>query len=96
MWITARRAHDAGHDGYVVDKRTETTTFRGGVNIDLGRRYYGLKRVRATYPLGRLTVAHEEASLWVNRFGGLPRSLPLPLFLTPNAVCISVSHALPG
>lgn len=95
MWITAHRAHYAGHDGCVVENRTGTATFRGGVNIDLGRRYYGVKRVRATYPTGRLTLAQGEASLWVSRFGGLPRSLPLPLTLTPDAVCIAVSHALP-
>lgn len=50
-------ARHPGHDGWVVEHQAGETTFRGGVNIDLGRRHYGLKRRRATYPLGRFTLA---------------------------------------
>jgi hypothetical protein len=71
------------------------TIYRGGVSIDLGRRHYGVKRVRATYPVGRLTVIDRKALLGVSSFGALPRGLPLPLALTPDAVCVLVRHGWP-
>ena len=84
-----------GQDGLVVEERTGQTIFRGGVNIDLGGRHYGLKRVRATYPVGRLTLAEGEASLWVSSFGALPRSIPLSVALTPDAACVLIRHSRP-
>jgi hypothetical protein len=93
--VTAHRNARTGHDGLVAEERTGQTVFRGGVNIDLGSRHYGLKRVRAIYPAGRLTLADGEASLWVSRFGALPRSLPLPVALTPDAACVLIRHSGP-
>jgi hypothetical protein len=35
------------------DVRDPSAVLIGGVNIDLGRRYYGIERLRATWPVGR-------------------------------------------
>ena len=69
-----------------------SAVLNGGVNIDLGRRYHGIKRLRATYPFGRLQIAEGQASLWVKSLGTLPRDLPLPLVLTPATACVRVRH----
>jgi len=68
---------------------------RVGVNVDLGRRYYGVRRIRATYPIGRLKITEGKASLRVTRFGALPRNLPLPLDLSPATTCVYVRHGWP-
>jgi len=62
--------------------------FRGGVSCDLGRRHYGLRRVRATVPFGRLKVGVDELELWVvkTRLAPLPPNLPLPIVLSKDAV----------
>ena len=69
-----------------------SAVLHGGVNIDLGRRYHGIRRLRATYPFGRLQIAEGQASLWVKSLGTLPRGLPLPLVLTPTTACVRVRH----
>jgi|SRR5580692_6822019 hypothetical protein len=70
------------------------TTYRGGVSIDLGRRHFGVRRIRATYPIGRLRIADGEAQLWASTVT-LPRSLPLPLALTPETACVVTRHGWP-
>jgi hypothetical protein len=69
--------------------------FRGGVNLDLGRRYYGIRRLRATYPIGRIKIDDDHVSMWVTRFAALPPSLPLPLVLTKESVCVFATHVWP-
>jgi len=70
------------------------STYRGGVSIDLGRRHYGIKRLRATWPYGRLRIADGKADLWASTFS-LPRGLPLPVSLTPETACVFVRHGWP-
>jgi hypothetical protein len=65
--------------------------FKGGANIDLGQRQYGMKRVRATYPFGSAIVYPDYVELSVSkRF--LPRSLPLPLRLHRESIRIFLRH----
>jgi hypothetical protein len=70
------------------DVRDPSAVLIGGVNIDLGRRYYGIERLRATWPVGRLKIAQGQASLSAKSLGTLPRDLPLPLLLTPATACV--------
>ena len=70
------------------------TIYRGGVSIDLGRRYHGMRRMRATYPFGRLKLTDGEASLWVTKLA-LPRDLPLPVVLTSGSACVFTRYGWP-
>jgi len=65
--------------------------FKGGANIDLGQRHYGMRRVRATYPFGSAVVYPDHVELSVSkRF--LPRTLPLPLRLPRDSIRIFLRH----
>jgi hypothetical protein len=66
---------------------TEDPVFRGGVNLDLGKRMYGMRRLRATYPFGWLRVTDKYAELGVLSFGTL-RGYPLPIRLHREATTV--------
>lgn len=70
------------------------TVYRGGVSIDLEVRRYGRRRWKATYPVGRLKVTEDCAQLWIKRIA-IPRDLPLPMVLMPDAVCVFVRRNFP-
>ena len=71
------------------------TTFRGGVNLDLQRRIYGIRRLRATYPSGHLSVDPGKVSLWASK-RSLPPDLPLPVVLASDTTCVFVRRVTPG
>jgi hypothetical protein len=71
------------------------TLFRGGASIDLGRRMYGIKRLRATYPSGHLKVTQGEASLWVTPLA-LPPEMARPVVTKADDCCVFVRGWPPG
>ncbi len=62
--------------------------FTGGVSIDLGSRHYGLRRVRATIPFGRLKVDGHQVEIQVRRGVFLPLNLPLPVVMSRDSICV--------
>lgn len=48
----------------------------------------------ATYPVGRLKVTQGHAQLWIKPVA-LPRDLPLPVVMSPDAACVFVRRNFP-
>jgi hypothetical protein len=71
----------------VKDIPTSSAQFRGGVSIYLDRRHYGMKRIRATIPFGRLQIDSDRIELWVIKGTALPSDLPLPLIMPKGSFC---------
>ena len=63
-------------------------TFIGGATIDLGSRYYGMRKLRATFPFIRLSIYSDRAELSVRTMAALAPDLPLPIVMPLSQVCI--------
>lgn len=70
--------------------------FRGGASLDLGTRHFGVKRVRATIPFGRLKIDHEQVQLWIKKsvLVALPPGLLLPIVLPKQSTCVFKTRQL--
>jgi hypothetical protein len=66
----------------------EAVRYKGGLNLDLGKRIHGMRRLRAKYPSGYLDVTADELTIGVTGFArfSLPKSLPLPISLPSGEV----------